>query len=98
MKKNKFPKKLLVVIEEEGDEPYFISYETPEDISESFAGQSIAVYELVTVGKFTVEKQVDASPPKTKKAMLAADDVCNACGNTHAWHVMHRPRHIFKKR
>lgn len=52
----KFPKKLLVV---QADE-VLICHETPEEISEEFADEQVAVYELVAIGKFSVEKQVDA--------------------------------------
>jgi hypothetical protein len=63
-KKNEFPKKLIAVRIDHGDGDEFITvHETPEDIDEEHADSLVAIYELITVGKFTVEKQVDAKPP-----------------------------------
>jgi hypothetical protein len=75
MSKKSFPRKLLVVREEDTEEPYLIPFETPDDVSEDFAGQDIAVYELATVGKFTVEKHVNAQPLKLTK--LTSNDLDN---------------------
>lgn len=58
MAKEKFPKKLLVF--RTVDDSILICAETPEDISEEYADKPVAVYELVALGKFSVEKQVDA--------------------------------------
>jgi hypothetical protein len=59
----KWPKKLIMVAFTDGDERTLMGVETPDDISEDFADKEVAVYELVTVGKFSVDKQVDAKPP-----------------------------------
>jgi len=72
--KASFPKKLLVV---RTDDTYLMTYETPEDISEFLidADQDVAVYELVTIGKFTVEKQVDGPPPKRRRKTVDIDNM-----------------------
>jgi len=67
MAKPKFPKKLIVVrANDTTEEPYLFCAETPEDLDEDFADAPVAVYELVAVGKFNVEKSVDAKPVKKK--------------------------------
>lgn len=63
MAKKKWPQKLIVALMDD-DTP--IAFETPEDVSEDFADEQVAVYELVTIGKFRVEKQVDAKPVKRR--------------------------------
>lgn len=63
-KKNKFPKKLIVILDSEGETP--IAFETPEDISDQLADEPAAVYELVAVGKFNVEKSIDAKLVKKR--------------------------------
>jgi len=77
MKKNKFPKKLLVVIEEDTDDAYLIPHERAEDISESFADKPVAVYELITIGKFTVDKHLDAAKFDSPKKAKSIIDVTN---------------------
>lgn len=60
-KKQRFPKKLVVwnTIDRAEDQ-ILLCAETPEEIGEEFDGDPVAVYELVAVGKFSVEKQIDA--------------------------------------
>lgn len=53
----KWPKKLVVVLDSDGDP---MAFETPEDIADQLADEPIAIYELIAVGKFKVEKSVDA--------------------------------------
>jgi hypothetical protein len=59
--KNKFPKRLIGVrVDGAGRLDDFIAvHETPEDLGEEYDGEQVGIYELVGVGKFTVEKQVD---------------------------------------
>lgn len=96
MKKNKFPRTLLVMdVSEDRTDPTYIGSETPEDISEDYAGDPVAVYELVAVGSLSVEKQVDAKPVKKVSVSTKKMKTCSACGNTFAWHVENRPRHVF---
>ena len=60
-KKDKFPQKVLVIQATDiGDDPVLLCAETPEEIGEEYEGETVAVYELVAIGKFSVEKQVDA--------------------------------------
>ena len=67
-KKDKFPKKLLVIRHKERNgEEFLVSYETLDDVDLSLADAAVAMYELVTVGKFTVEKSFNAPVPKKKK-------------------------------
>lgn len=68
--KKKFPKKLIVVLDSDSDGVTPIAFETPEDISDKLADEPIGIYELVAVGKFTVEKQVDAKLLKDKPVDL----------------------------
>jgi hypothetical protein len=63
MKKPKFPKRLIVIMDSEGETP--IAFETPEDISDQLADEPVAIYELVTTGKFNVEKSINAPTPQT---------------------------------
>lgn len=66
-KKDKFPKKVLVFKTTDiTDEPILLCAETPEEIGEEYEGETVAVYELVTTGKFSVEKSIDGLPPKKK--------------------------------
>ena len=66
-KKSKFPSKLIVVRTSDfDDDDVMICHETPEDIDEEFADQPVAVYELVALGTFTVDKQVDAKLVKPR--------------------------------
>jgi hypothetical protein len=53
----RWPKKLIAVKLDDGT---IIVSETPEDISEDFADEPIAVYELLAIGKFRLERHVDA--------------------------------------
>jgi hypothetical protein len=65
MAKPKFPKTLIVHCATDlGDDPVYLTAETPEDISEDFADEPVAIYQLLAVGKFNVEKSVDAKPVK----------------------------------
>lgn len=57
MAKKRWPKKIIVTHLDDGT---LIASETPEDISEDFADEPIAVYELVATGKFRVERHVEA--------------------------------------
>ena len=64
----KFPKKLIVALADEGEYP--LAFETPEDMNEELADEPVGIYELVAVGKFTVEKQVDAKLIKSDPVNL----------------------------
>ena len=60
-KKKSFPKTLMVFeTTDVADDPILITAETPEDIPEEFADQPVAIYQLLAIGKLSVEKQVDA--------------------------------------
>lgn len=59
--KKTFPKTLMVYETTTiADDPIMLCAETPEDISEEFADQPVAVYQLLAIGRLSVEKQVDA--------------------------------------
>lgn len=60
MKKTKFPNKIIANWINGSDDQFLIVNETPEDLAEEYDGEVVGIYELVGVGKFTVEKQVDA--------------------------------------
>ncbi len=64
-KKKNFPRTLFAFETTDiADDPIIITAETPEDISEEYADQPVAVYQLIAVGKLNVEKSVDAKPVK----------------------------------
>lgn len=62
-KQKPMPRKVLVYQCSDG---VLLCVETPDDIGEDFDGERVGVYELTHVGKFTVEKQVDAKPVKRR--------------------------------
>lgn len=60
MRKPKFPKTLIVHrVADIDDEDVLITAETPEDISEEHADQPVAIYQLLAIGNFRVEKCID---------------------------------------
>jgi hypothetical protein len=63
MAKKRWPKTLLAL---RVDDDFIGVSETPEEISEEYADEPIGVYELIAVGKLSVEKQVEAKPVKKR--------------------------------
>jgi len=60
-KKKKWPKQLIAM---RMDDDTIVVGETPEEISEDFADEPVGIYQLVTTGKFEIEKSINGKPIK----------------------------------
>lgn len=58
MAKEKFPKKLYVYKEKDGEDTYLLCYETPRECADLQEDRLVGIYELVGIGKVAVNVEV----------------------------------------
>ncbi len=61
MAKEKFPKKLYVYKEKDGEDTYLLCYETPRECADLQEDRLVGIYELVATGKVAVSVDVEES-------------------------------------